>query len=565
MVGAALALAGSGFFACFNPELKRDFDATRNIEVLSVNGTVVSMYDVNFQRDLLRDNFSVTSRPDSEFWHLSAVLVSLVTDNVIGTLAREKGVMVDDGTVLSLVGQQVDSYITSVRQTGVAFQELKPDAVESEFQEYFKKQNGVSTREFKDNQIARTQELLDDEHQRQSLINEYSRSALQQWFVANTEITDEEAEASYEQFEILTMMFLDQDLALDEREAKAEEALAELEAGADFVEVMKKYSENPVTEPGTLTRADIDRSEGLQVILDLEAGQHSEINYEFVGIPIIYKLVSVTKELPDDYEDTKDIHKDTLRQNQANQTFNDAVAEGRKTAKIKWSSKGHQTVYELTVALGNQELEQEPLKAYLRKLIADDVRDPQDPMGPSAAIYSRYVAMKSLDNISTVEERNDAAETFTLILIELLTITENVQLRLDLVELYERMELMDKATDVLREAARMNTGFLPINDTYYDEINRTLTRYETEGKIEEGLSAEILALLTKWSMDKAGVDHDTQNQLDDLDEFTINPATGKLLSEERKEEEERKNAEAAEGKGEEETGTEEETDDGEGE
>ncbi len=534
MVLTALGVAGSGFFGCFNPELDGSGNAMLDTEILVVEGRVVTLGVINAQVENFMRQIGGGGDPDIDYPVTASILSNVIDQQVMANMASQRGVTISEERILAEKSDEIDGAIRQFRLAAVTQADLKETATESEFQKYFEEKNGETTAAYKDRLLSEVRTQLENPQVMQAEIDRYSAQALQESFYASTKVSDEEAKKSFDKLMMLRITFEDQELSVVEREARAAKAIAELDAGADFKAVQKKYMKNPIFEATKYALPEIERNPNTRPLASLKPGQHSKAIIEF-GIPTIYKLIEVKSELPNDFATNKAIHSDTVRREKASRELQAAVTAARKSAKVVWKSPGYEAMYKSQEIRSREGATDDQIKGVIKELVVNPPDTSADPAGPRPGVLARYGAMKQLEGLITADERKALRETFVLVLLDTLGQYEHVPLRLDLVDLYVELGDKEKAADQLLTAAENNTGLEQINATYFAEINTKLMDLEAKDMVTDKVALQIRDVLAKWSKDKSEADAFAKKAQEDLDKFNVDPKTGKTPAELEKE------------------------------
>jgi hypothetical protein len=461
------------------------------------------------------------SDPTLEFQFMAAAVRASIDQALMARMAAARNVVVDDNYVLTMSSDQLDQSIAQVRIQAISTKELKADATEAEFQDFFKKQMNMTTAEFKEQSLQRIKDALANPAERSGAINAFVQTALEQNFANTTQVTDEEVKKSYTFMSYQTIAFDKQEMGVAERQAAAAKAMSELQAGADFLAVQKKYMAAPSTEPVQYNQIVIENDPVLKPLAALKVGQFSEPIVEWGAIPRIYKLTKIESKLPDDFASNKAVYSEGFRREKARKVMNDELTEARKKAKIDWKSPGYEAIYKVLMVNMDGTLQPAQVKTKLREIVEETVVDPSDPAGTRPATYARYTAMQSLDFQFSDAEKKEFAPKKIEILNDMLVDTEHVPFRLELVDTYLTLGDNAQAAQELLAAATNNSGLEMINQTYFESINQKLTAMEAAKQIDAKKAEEVRGVLLQWSKDKAEADRLQEEQQKELDKFTI--------------------------------------------
>jgi hypothetical protein len=541
MVLSAVGLAGSGFFGCFNADQTVPADAVLEENVLSVNGEPVMLGTVNRQVEFFLGLYERMGQPvgtpDLDFEVTSSSLSLVVDQQVQLQMAKQKGLTVDDETILAAISDALDNEITQIRMQAVTGGDLKENATEAEFQEWFEKNVGSSTSEYKKSRIDLMREELKKPYVRQAEAGRYAFTELQEKYFNEATATDEEIKRSFDKLMVLKLTFDNVETPLAEREAQAKKALAEIKGGADFATVQTKYMKNPVNEPAGLLRSDVEADPAKRPLASLKPGQTSEVLMEF-GVPTIYKLLEVKSEAPTDIETNRDVYGQTVRREKAGKALQVDFDKARDAAKIEWESESFKAIFDVFETQTDDSLSDEQKKQVYLDVMAQGEAPADDPAGPKANVLAKYAAMKRVETMLTADERKERLQDFAMIIAATLDQYESTDLRLKLVDIYSEAGDYEQAAAELLLVAQYNTGFEEQNLTTFNTINTVLSKLQTEKKISDEAALKIRDELLKWSeakkqseeMEKKA-EEEAKKAQEELDKFTIDPKTGKPLEE----------------------------------
>ncbi len=527
MVASAIGVSISGLLVCAGGD-RTSQTGQADFVVGTIDGQELTMAQIDIQIQAARGQSGQVSDPFSEYQILAGALQTSVAQLVITSLAVARNVVITDEQAVAMASSEVDAALTQFRSRAQAGGVLKPGATEQEFQEFFKSQQGMTTAEFKEGRINDMKKGLAEPVRRGGILAAYYQQALQNDYYTKTLVTDDEVKKSYDAFMVKSISFDRAGLSDDQRKKDAATARAEIIGGADFDAVMKKYMTTQAKEPTKIPRASLESTEPMKPILALAPGGVSEVIDSF-GVPRIYKLVEIKSELPKDFEASKTLFSDTYRRQKAMQEMQKVLMEAIKTAKIEWKSAGFGLVYKVAAISSQADLSNAAVKAELQSVVAV-VTDPViDPYGLQPARLARYLAAEQLNSIFDEKERVAFLPKYAEIVLDILATTENIDLRLRLADTYEQLGNKVAMTDALKSAAINNSGFEESNTDAFNRIHTKVTKLEVEKKIDPADAQQIRTILNEWSARKMEADALQQKSTTDLDQFNIDPATGKPL------------------------------------
>lgn len=527
MVGTAVGLAGAGFLGVFGT-VGSEQDPNARIVAFSVDGTEVTLSQVQDQIDQVRAQNTVGSDPSDEFQVMANAISGLIGAQVAANMAAARGVTASDDRALAMASEQLDQAILSFRQQAIADGAITAAATEKEFQDYFKRSTATTTAEFKEQRLQIVRDGLEDPAQRGTILAQFSQQMLQQELYTKTAVTDEEVKRSYETLVLKAILFDKQDMSADQRKAEAEKAIKELDAGTDFETVAAKYMANPLEDPFEYNRSVVEGDENLRPLASLKPGEHSGIVLEFGSIPTVYTLVEVKSSLPKDYDTAKAVYNDAYRRQKANNEFTKALDQGQMNAKVVWNIHGYEMIYRIVMTRADPKFTEEKRKDVLTEIVNDENLS-DNPAGVWPGTLARYVASEQLNFMLSDIERAEMLETRANIIRDVLRNTESVLLRLTLVDIYDKLGDQEAVVASLIDAVTYNTSLDADAERNNAEINKKLIELEDAKKISTDAAKQVREKLIEWNKQKVEDEQSSRAQQQyatDLDKFNIVPPTG---------------------------------------
>ena len=500
MVVSAIGVAGAGFFGCFSPM----FGGGRSTEpaqivILEVDGQPVTLGEVSSGLEGWRRQFGTAATPDIEFQLTALVLNQLIEQKLSAAMAEAIGIRVSREEIIAHKSDEIDDTIRQFRLQAIQQADLKESATEAEFQTYFKEKNNETTADFKKRLLDEVNTQLDDPQILQQEESRYANQTLEANYAKNAQVSDEEIKKSFKYLMLRYISFEDQDKSVDERESLARQAIAELEAGADFEAVQKKYMKNPIKDPIRFNLRDVEASPEQKALAALKNGQHSQVITEF-GIPRVYQLAETKDELPADFEANKSVYGEPVRQAKGRELLAKALEESRKAMKLEWKSPGFEAIYAIQELATKAPAEQ---KAALKEMVVNPTDSTSDPAGTAPASLARFGALRRLEALLTADEKKELGPTIIEIKEDMLNSYEDIKLRLELVDHYRDAGNKDEAGRQLLTAAENNSGFEQVNVDNYTTISTKLNDLVDSGVVADDMANQIRTALSKWNLEKS--------------------------------------------------------------
>lgn len=454
--------------------------------VAELDGRQVGSDDVLKVADELRKSRPTNGDPRQEFRLTVDALDQTLTLIAIDGLAKAKGVTADQKTVTEYVEGDFRERAARVKASYIAAKKLKADATDAEFEAVFKKDpqsGGRSFDEIKKGAVEQGQTLVGDPENGKLFRAQVLIHGLTQAYAASIDASPEAYKKSTESLEVKSLPFDDLNVPLEERQATAEKALADLKGGMKFPDAIKKYASKKPDIALPMPRAQVETLPDLAPLLALKPGQMSDV-IVFQGNPTIYVLESVKVNVPPDFDKKQKFYLDTYKTTQANKVLAKDLEEVKKSAK--WKSDVCRLSFELGVLeskgpTNGMDAYHASLKEISSKL---NGLKPTDMLGVKLLPMAKYEAFETVFSSSKPEVQKELRAERSELIREVLSDTESVALRLELYDNEVAAGNFEAAGEALVDAAKNNAGTDPIAIDLNQQVSAKLTEARAAKKID---------------------------------------------------------------------------------
>jgi hypothetical protein len=256
-----------------------------------------------------------TNTPDKEVEYYGFTIDTLSNQAAYVALAQKNGVDLSDAGLTKVAEKAVEEGIASEREQAILGKQLKENATEKEWQDYFKKQNKKSIEEVKKERLGPLQEQLSDPDKRKGVLIQLAQPALMQALSAKINLTDDDVRRANSSVTYKRIQFKSEVPGKPAAE-RAEAVLKELKNGLKFETAIDRYSNelpamnkklSETTQSASGTQAQTDPA--FTALATLKAGEISGV----VDVPegkAIYKVISWSAP-PADFDKKKETYRKT--------------------------------------------------------------------------------------------------------------------------------------------------------------------------------------------------------------------------------------------------------------
>jgi len=518
--------------------------------VAKIGSKTITGADLSEQMEVAGKQMGVPQGAQQEAIMVAASIFDLVQRKAIETLVEERKVEVSEAAVLAYLDRELDREIKNTRQTFVQEGKLKADATDQQFIDLFKKERGMTPEEMKKQQVSQVETMLADAEQAKLVMNSAGRFLLLDNIQSTTELSDEELKATYETLSVKQIIFGDVNVPIEEREKKAEEALAEIRGGAKFEDVQKKHMPGDSGAPIEIRRDSVRTTPGLEPLAELKKGEVSDVLMQF-GMPTIYYVVDVTQKVPEDFEKQKETYRTQVISQRAQTELEKQIKEIIEK-RSEWNSPIVKGFYDYAAAqsdpnlMGNMAKTRDLMKEIEKTAISRiGVDESKFQAGDGWAQLLRFAAQSGYYNLMTEQEKSAMRAERLEAINGVLETTDDAMLRLEAYELLLAEGNQAEAVEQLVGAVEASVAFDEASIQVIEQVKSKVAAAEAQKKIDAETLKVVKDALTTWSTEKATFEKE-QKELEAEEEKLRKEAEEerKRLEEEMKQEEAAGNAPA---------------------
>jgi len=480
------------------------------VKVGSVGLTTQQIENAQSQEASQFGNMSV---PLSEQAQLAAAAVyRLVSQAAYTSLAEKDHVPITDDAILSAVQSQIQDAIKQKEMSLMFSGQVKdPKDLDAEF----KKETGQTPADALKNGLTSAREALSDKDKRAQLVNDVAQDMVKNYYATKIAPSDQELRSSFDTYVTKRIFVVGQDAKAD---AKMGQVQAALKSGMGFEQAMDKFSDDPPIGKGkkisdntnTVPASIIPTSPEYKELVGQKPGFVGTVQ-SVTGGKAIYKLVSVKSDLPKDFQTNLAKYKDDYAKKQADENVKKDVDALLAGPDVVWSNAGDKALFDFYMAAFANPVAVTDMNATMRK-IADEGKDAaksSDPNANEPGAYAWYLAFDRLytsqgaDKTKMLDERID-------VLNALLTRSEDLATRLELVDLYIQKKDGSDAITQLIAASHANTDYSGVGTRQFGDLMAKRAALLKSGLVTEPMLKEFDAAQDQWRKDKVNADKEAE-------------------------------------------------------
>lgn len=418
-------------------------------------------------------------------------------------LARQQGVEATEASaeqaIPSIWNQQVQGQKDYLELTG----QLKSGATEKDF-EAFMKGKGMDLAAERTNFETVFAQRLKDPGTQLAVLAEVSGKSLLDKIGRGIQATDEDVKAGFDTYVFKRILLSGK--RGDAGKAAGDKIVAEIKAGSTFEAAMEKHSSDvPVQKEKKGDRTDPIPVSSLRAVpelnplLPLKVGEVSAPIDQAQGTTI-YKLIKVERKLPDDFAKKQAEYRKGYVQSLASAELQKQLAAFKKANPVQWESKALAALASLhTFYTDPNSPTGEARTTRLREIAAKaKAAGGADPTEERIGALAYFAAIDELWNPATPTERVALADERIASMESALQGSDNVDLRIELVDLYAQKKQGEKAYTSLLEGARANLDPREAGQRHYYMLSAKLALLKKEALVNPEQEKSVQAELDRW-------------------------------------------------------------------
>lgn len=453
---------------------------------------------------------------------VGGTLVREIDNGIRYDLIKKLGVVLNDEKIVKQQLESLDFSLNFQRQNAMSSGQLKQNATEEEWQNFFKSRVGKTIDEYKQEFTDELRKKLKDKEQRAPLVAQAASGALNEKVAEGITVSDEQLKKSYDTFEIKKISFGSPSNPEDAAMPTAETALKRLNGGGNFDQIKKSYDKSkvPAGQPAPpnekLQRRTLDQQPYYKEILSLKPGQHTGIIVGPGGVEII-QLVKVTQDLPKDFEKDKESLRKTYKDLLASLEVEKMLKKERESGNIKINGEAYNAVYKFMTTAASNSMDQDWSKGLKNKLlevlpVAKSAAE-KEVENRRLASFLYYVVVDQLWNTAKKDEklRKEYEQDRVESLQAMLTEWEDIEARIALAEVLTARKDAGAAMQ-LQKASEMLYGDSELADGQFRVINELLSKIKNLSLANQQEIGNIQKELDRWKEEKKKHDQEVAEQ-----------------------------------------------------
>jgi len=443
--------------------------------------------------------------PEFQARLLAQALQGQIDQGLTLTLAKEKGVVIDEKAAVDAYGKQFDQQLEQQKQMLTMTGKLKEGASEADFLAALREsQPGFDPAKEKQAQLDKVREAMADPTKRPLVEASIAGLALTEQAATAIKPTDAELKADYDTYKVKQIS-----LSGPDAKAQGEKVLAEIKAGLTFEAAMDKYSK-ATPEPKkklsesvtTIVGRTVSASAIYAPIPALTPGKVSDVAVEGESAAI-YKLISKTSDLPKDFATKKADYAKQVAMGKAQRQVGDEIkALKDKPDSVKWESEGYRALSEFARVADDpksKDADLEKVEADAKKAVESDI------LGRRAALLAQFGANSARYSKASAADKAKLADARVAAITGVLELLESSQLRLELIDLLAAKKDPGAVEQLLR-VAEGNLDPSPAGQGIYSGVDAKLRVLEKAGLVNAEQRGKVEEFQAAWRKMKADSD-----------------------------------------------------------
>ncbi|HWD41214.1 MAG TPA: hypothetical protein VG944_20385 [Fimbriimonas sp.] len=385
----------------------------------------------------------------------SSVLSNLVRGAACAAIGERDHLLSDDAILKNateIVSQQIDGMKSALN--------VKPGASQKEIDDAFAKAGQKPPSQMLQGVLENVKQALSDSNKRKDLEAGVAPQIVTESIATKLAPTQQQIDDYFKVYTIKEIDFQGKPGAQDQ---KAQEALKAIKGGMSFEAAMDKYSTAkapPGKKANEVTRdvkgEELSFTPTYKSLPALKPGSVSDVVDSFGG-KAIFKLVSVKEDIPKDFDQQKGMYYTRIEGQKLQEELQKEIQAMVDSSATKWTNKGYKALYDLSLTF--QIIDPKKRDAALQSVIAEAKAATATPVDAQPATYAWYQASDLLYKSAPPQDQAKMRDDRIEVLKEVLDYTEDVDLRMELFDLYVQKKDGADALMNLVQASKANTSY----------------------------------------------------------------------------------------------------------
>ena len=440
---------------------------------------------------------------------LGGAVEQAVNAGLLIQLANRLNIKLDDEAIMRALESQVDEQLQRERTQMIAQGKLKPDATEEQFVEEIKKQYGGTPAEVRQRYLEGARQRLSSPDGRNEIARMAANSLITDELKRRHNLSDEELKKSFSTY-VSKRVFLNASKhpGVDLKE-RAQKILGEIKGGLSFEAAMEKYSDETPAKGKKVSENTFEVDVKTMTVnpdfgplMALKPGEMTDVMMMGDGASI-FKLISIRPDVPGDFEARKASIADEYLLALAASEMQKELKALKDSDLIKWESPGYHVLFdwnsfEMDPATASL-TPAEKRKRYEELLARAKKAGEDDPLGPKAAAYAQFGIFEQIYNGASEGDKKGLIDGRIEAINAVLQVTEDVDLRLQLVDLNLEKKDKDAVALNLQQAVDVNAGTYDAGgERVFRDINARLSKVKAQQGAPPESVKRIETALAEW-------------------------------------------------------------------
>lgn len=416
---------------------------------------------------------------NSDALQIAQTVTSLSEPGYYLTLAKNKGIVLDDNTILAAQKDGLENQIQTMRFQMMLQKQLSEKATDAEFAKLFKEKTGKDLEALKTDYIAETKSKLANPEERILLAAQAISQKLPDLIAKQLVVTPDQVKTANDSVAVKRITF-----SAETPQAKAEEVLAALKKGASFEENIDKYSidiptqgKKKAEDKPMYSVTQLEGVAGLKPILSLKPGELSGVLDSGKNL-VIVKFIERRATPRTDYDKNKERYTEDYKRTVAQYQMEYDLQKLKKSVRPEYKDASLEAIASYARLQEGSKPSSAALKELLEKLKALATSEFQREV-----LFVRYAVATDLAKENPIDSKvkDEVFEASNMVL----TVTENFDLRLQLAEQFAAKGDKENAGKNLAEAAQVNNLPDASGQGRYNRINALTEKLKNQKMLSE--------------------------------------------------------------------------------
>lgn len=489
-----------------NPSQSNEQNAQNGMTIAIVGNIPLSTKEVSDRYQSYIQASQMPTSPDAVTQaSIYGAILNSELDNMLSVQeAKLKGITISDSDVLKSLQDQADQSYAQAKVEMMMRGSLKANASDADVDAAFKATTGKTLTEIKAEQQAQFTKVLSTEAGKQAAEVTVAKQLVISALAKQQVPSDEQLKNAYSTYSVKRIFFNATSGPNDLTEAQSQ-----LKSGTPFETLIDRYtkdSSNSGKKPSAITIAIVPSQLSqppYNVLTKYKAGDVTDPIQVDNGTAI-FKILSITPNLPKDFNQNKAQYQTTVAQALATQTYEADIKKLMATS-VTWKSPAYENFFKF------YQVSMDPtVSADVRKSTLDEVIKVTQPMATAASTEDSAIAALAFYNAVQLQYQYASAKDKDGMLDLRIAAAQSVQqvapgapLQLQLAQLMLQKRDFEGVIGSLQSAIDQNSDFGPSGDANLKQIKSYEADLKSLGKLTPDAEKSLNAAIASWQTSKA--------------------------------------------------------------